>query len=370
SANLTLGQCNPGAILGIYGWLSFNGGVTGTGSITATNSAGSANPYVEFNTLPVNNVGGITFNNGSILGAPVGTGTGINKITGGVGSNVQSITQASNSNPLTISGGSVTVNPAGLALNSTGSALLTVSAPTTGSGALTLNINSTGGITLSGAIGHTGGLVINLNGSGAPSIGTYNGNLTFGGTYTGAVAVASALSSGQLTLSGNASSSTFSGAWSVPVGGAQLSTSSSGTLTYSGVISGSTALSIGATGGGWVSLTGNNTFTGAVTLTQGTLNLGGASGNELGPVATSGTLTLNGGSFILLGAAGVGQRFSTLYLGSGASTVAVQNGGLGFTDVSSSAGSSLDFTGDFLSGGLGSISIVNPVYNGGIYVAQ
>ncbi|MCX8513437.1 MAG: hypothetical protein ORN83_16960, partial [Chthoniobacteraceae bacterium] len=81
-------------------------------------------------------------------------------------------------------------------------------------------------------------------------------------------------------------------------------------------------------------------------------------------------LTLNGGTFSLLGAAGVGQRFSTLYLGAGASTVAVQNGGLGFTDVSSSAGSSLDFTGDFLSGGLGSISIVNPVYNGGIYVAQ
>jgi autotransporter-associated beta strand protein len=62
------------------------------------------------------------------------------------------------------------------------------------------------------------------------------------------------------------------------------------------VISGTTALSINATGAGWVSLTGNNTFTGAVTLTQGTLNLGGASGNELGPVATSGTLTLNGGS--------------------------------------------------------------------------
>ena len=94
----------------------------------------------------------------------------------------------------------------------------------------------------------------------------------------------------------------------------------------------------------------------------------GSSADRLG--YQSHYLTLNGGSFILLGAAGVGQRFSTLYLGSGASTVAVQNGGLGFTDVSSSAGSSLDFTGDFLSGGLGSISIVNPVYNGGIYVAQ
>jgi len=156
SADVILGQCNPGSILGIYGWLSFNGGVTGTGSITATNSAGSANPYVEFNTKPVNHSGGLTFNNASVLGAPVGTGNGENKITGGVGSNVQFITQASNSNPLTISAGSVTVNPAGLVLNSTGSALLTVSSPTTGSGQLTLNSNSTGGITLSGALGHGG----------------------------------------------------------------------------------------------------------------------------------------------------------------------------------------------------------------------
>jgi fibronectin-binding autotransporter adhesin len=305
SADLTLGQCNPGNILGIYGWLTFNGGVTGIGNITATNSAGSANPYIEFNTLPVNHAGGLTFNNGSILGAPAGTGTGINKITGGVGSNVQFITQASNSNPLTISGGSVTVNPAGLVLNSTGTALLTVSAPTTGSGQLTLNSSSTGGITLSGALGHTGGLVINVNGAASPmpsisSLATYTKPITYQGSSATAQTLSGAYVTGSLSNAMPNAAMTFSGGWSLPASGGTLSAIYK-PLTYSGVISGTGPLNIQGQPGTVIALTGTNTFTGGVTITSGTLSVAtitnGSLASNLGAAtAAANLLKLNGGN--------------------------------------------------------------------------
>ncbi|NBV35533.1 MAG: hypothetical protein EBR81_17525, partial [Proteobacteria bacterium] len=155
--NLTLASGNTNGST-----MTVTGGVTGTGNITASNSSGSGagcnGSYFLFTTNPVNNFGTITFNNAAVLGGVAGTGTGGNVISGGVGSNVTAITQASATNPLTIQTGSVNVGASGLALNTSAAAAMTVSAPTTGSGALTLNINSTGGITLSGAIGHTGGL--------------------------------------------------------------------------------------------------------------------------------------------------------------------------------------------------------------------
>ena len=108
--------------------------------------------------------------------------------------------------------------------------------------------------------------------------------------------VAGTFTSSRLTSASSSSNTTFSGSWVIPAGGGELAATTSGTLTYSGVISGAGTLTLSPTAGGTVVLTGNNTFTGGATLTQGTLTLGGVSYNELGPAATSGALTLNGGS--------------------------------------------------------------------------
>jgi autotransporter-associated beta strand protein len=270
---------------------TISGGVSGIGNITASNSGAAQGGNIDFTANPLNHSGRITFNNDAVDGGVSGTNTTANTISGGVGANVTEIVQASNTNPLTISSGSVTVNPAGLSILSTGSALTTVSAPTTGSGVLTLNINGAGGIALTGALGNTGGLVVNRNGSGAPSFGNYSGNLTIGGSGTSPVTVAGTFTSSRLTSASSSSNTTFSGSWAVPAGGGELVATTSGTLTYSGVISGAGTLTLTPTAGGTVVLTGNNTFTGGVTLTQGTLTLGGVSYSELGPAATSGALT-------------------------------------------------------------------------------
>ncbi|NBV85860.1 MAG: hypothetical protein EBS01_06285, partial [Verrucomicrobia bacterium] len=296
SANVALINTNPGNVLGIYEFLTISGGVSGVGDVIASNCSGIGNTTISFTTKPVNNSGSIIFTNASYLGGVAGTGTGANTISGGIGSNVNEVVQGSNSNPLTISGGSVAVNPAGLAITSNGSALVTVSAPTTGSGQLTLNINSTGGLTLSGALGHTGGILVNRNGSGSPSLSSYTGNVTYAGTSAAALSVASAYAGGSLVYSSDAAPATFSGAWTLPAAGGQLISTASKPVTYSGVISGSGPLNVQGQPGVAMTLSGNNTLTGLVTLTGGSLVLGGASGNELGPVATSGTLTLNGGS--------------------------------------------------------------------------
>jgi fibronectin-binding autotransporter adhesin len=262
--------------------VTVSGGITGTGNITASNSGGAQGGKIDFTTNPVNVAGKITFNNDAVDGGVAGTNSDANNITGGVGANVTEIVQASNTNPLVISTGSVNVNPAGLALTNNGSALLTVSAPTTGSGALNLNINAAGGITLSGALGNLGGVTLKRDGSGAASLGNYGGNLTVTGTGTSAFTIAGAYSGGQLTAASSASNTTFSGAWAIPAGGAELVAASAGTLTYSGVISGSGSLTFTSTGGGNFALSGSNTFTGNAILNQGTLTLSGATGNELG----------------------------------------------------------------------------------------
>ena len=263
SSNVILGQSNPGNILGIYGWLQLNGGVTGTGNIVATNAAGAGNPYIEFNTLPVNHLGSLTFNNASLLGAPAGTGTGINKITGGVGANVTAIVQDSDSNPLTISAGSISVNPNGLNISSTGAALLTVSSPTTGTGALTINLNSTGAMSFSGALNHTGGLSVNRTGTGALTLPTATFVLptaTFGGTSTSALSIAASFSAANLSLtqSNTASALTLSGGIAVGSSGKTIVTSGSA-FTISGALSGTGNTILQANSTGILTLSGGIT---------------------------------------------------------------------------------------------------------------
>ncbi|HEX5789781.1 MAG TPA: hypothetical protein VFY13_01455, partial [Luteolibacter sp.] len=231
--------------------LTFNGGVTGTGNITVSIGNTSNASLVTFGAAEVNNAGTLTYNNAAVtIGSTAGvagSGTGTNLITGGVGSNVTAITQASNSNALTIQTNALTVNSGGTTLNATGTAKLTVSGGVAGTGNLILNTNhnsASNGITLSGAAVNNLGTITN---SGTGTAGTvisstidYNvsgviqnsatSSLTLSGVnyYTGATTV----TSGSMIINGTVASS------SVVVDG---SLSGTGTMTNA-TLSGSGAI--------------------------------------------------------------------------------------------------------------------------------
>ena len=152
--NLTLASLNSGG-----SGITISGGVTGTGNIIVSDDFANAGGIVSFTTTQVNNVGTITFNNASVNGGTVGTGTGTNTITGGVGSNVTGITNAG-TNPLTISTGALNLNSAGTTLTNSG-ALFTVSSAITGSAGLTFTSPNNSAFTLSGASNYTGATSLN-----------------------------------------------------------------------------------------------------------------------------------------------------------------------------------------------------------------
>ena len=284
SANLTVAPVNA------FGSDIFlTGGVSGAGNITVSVDGNIASNFVSFTTAAVNNGGTITFNNALVNGAVTGANnTGTNTITGGVGSNVTAITQASNTNPLTISGTAITVNSAGTTLTAGGTALFTVSGGVNGMGNLILNNNSTtaSGITLSGSsVNNTGAITNSGNGNGSTLI-----SATIGSSVNG-VTQSSATSS--LTLSG---ANSYTGATTVSAGSLFVNnTSGSGT--------GSSNVGVNdATLGGTGSLTGNVTLTGVAgatltssgTLTIGALTVNGTN-NQLsaGAISTTGD-TVNG----------------------------------------------------------------------------
>jgi fibronectin-binding autotransporter adhesin len=164
-------------------------------------------------------------------------------------------------------------------------------------------------VTGSGSLGSGG--VYSGGGSGAGNIvnnGTFTYNSTTDQTFTGVVSGSGALikdNSSTLTLSG---ANTFSGtttidAGTLEIGGAgtlgsssyagtitnngTLNYNSSATQTLNGVISGTGALILN--GSGQLNLSVNNSFTGGVTVNNGTLAL------QNGGIGANGPLTVNGG---------------------------------------------------------------------------
>jgi fibronectin-binding autotransporter adhesin len=269
NADVILANTNPASVFGIFEFLNVQGGVVGTGTVTVTNSSGSGNTTVTFETRPVNHSGGILFNSGSVLGGQVGTGNGANSITGGIGPNVTFIQQDSDTNPLTISGGSVQVNPAGLSILSTGAASTTISAPTTGTGALLLSVASTGAVSVTGALGHTGGLTLQRSGSGAitlPSSYAIGVPFVSGGTHSTALSLTNAItaSNPSLTQTNPNGALTLSGALTVGVGGKTIETSGAA-LTLSGAVSGSGPINLRANAAGILTMSGGLNVAGTIT---------------------------------------------------------------------------------------------------------
>ena len=189
--------------------LTFAGGVSGTGSITVSLDYAGAATSVTFKTLPVNNGGTLTFNNAAVFGGTSGSGTGTNTISGGVGSNVTGIIQASNSNPLTISTSAVTVNGGGTTLTASGSALFTVSAGVNGTGNLIFNNNTAnaGVFSISSGTINNVGLVVNSGSGAGVTIGAVIGAGVTGLTQSSA--------SSPLTLAG---ANTYTGLTTISAG--------------------------------------------------------------------------------------------------------------------------------------------------------
>ena len=265
SANLTIATLNSTGSN-----LTFSGGVTGTGNVTVSNDFSSINSYVSFSAASVNNAGTLTYNNDAVLGGTTGTGTGTNTITGGVGTNVTAITQASNRNPLTISNTALTVNSTATTLTASGAALVTLTGGVTGTGNLTLNNNAgtvAGIIVSTTAVNHSG--TITNSGSGA----SVTISAAIGSSVTGVIQ--SSAASG-MTLSG---ANTFT----------NNGTTTRGLNIQAGVVTASTSAS--ALGAGAVTL-GDTAGSNAATLLVSTTGLTYANPIVLATNASAGTLTI------------------------------------------------------------------------------
>ncbi|MFN5332621.1 MAG: beta strand repeat-containing protein, partial [Bacteroidota bacterium] len=232
--------------------------------------------------------------------------------------------------------GAIGIGTAGLTKDGTGT--LTLSSANTYSGATAVNagvLNIQNGSALGTSSQTTiadgatlqmqgdiavGSLPLRLNGAGVSSLGALrniSGNNSWSGTITALSASRIHSDAGVLTLSGaNAISASNMG---VTFGG-------SGDVVVSGTITTGTG-SLTKEGSGTLTLSGTNTYTGATTITSGTLVLGASQviANTSNVVMNGGTLNTNGftetvGQLLL-------QNNSTLVLGSGVHTLTFSSAG-------------------------------------------
>ncbi|MFN5463370.1 MAG: beta strand repeat-containing protein, partial [Bacteroidota bacterium] len=232
--------------------------------------------------------------------------------------------------------GAISIGSAGLTKDGTGT--LTLSNANTYSGATAVNagvVNIQNGSALGSSSQTTiadgaslqlqggiavGSLVLRLNGAGVSSLGALrniSGNNSWSGTITALSASRIHSDAGVLTLSGaNAISATNMG---VTFGG-------SGDVVVSGTITTGTG-TLTKEGSGTLTLSGANTYTGATTITSGTVVLGNSQviANTSNVVMNGGTLNTNSftetvGQLLL-------QNNSTLALGSGVHTLTFSSAG-------------------------------------------
>ena len=185
-------------------------------------------------------------------------------------------------------------------------------------GGIALNKTTTGTVTLSGANTYTGLTTVSagtLAYGASDVIGTGDvtvsgtGILALGASRTDTVGTVTLSGTGQITGSGT-STLTSTGTFELQAG------------SVSAILAG--AVPLNKTTAGTVILSGANTYTGATSISGGTLQIGnGTSGSLNGTAGTALTFQSNGGTFRVMEAAGSSQGMGTLTFsaGGGSSTV-------------------------------------------------
>lgn len=276
------GTTNNGANNQAVGAIEQTSARTLSSNLVGNNST-TANGTLTLNGTTVNSVNNVILrNNSSQLFTIQDTQGSGNKTMGvALGNATDNVINIDSTGGITISS-IISGSGRKLTLGGTGPGVLTLSGANTFTGGMTLgsgrslNINNasalgTGTFTISGGtINNSSGATITLSTNNAQ---TWNGNFTFTGTNdldlgTGAVSLGSA------------------------VGLSRTITISGGTLTVGGIISTATsANALTKSGGGTLTLTGANTYTGDTTISNGTLTLSAG-----GSIANSSNIVIAGGA--------------------------------------------------------------------------
>ncbi|MCX6269862.1 MAG: autotransporter-associated beta strand repeat-containing protein [Bacteroidetes bacterium] len=366
SKSLTLGGSGNGSISSIIGTVSGLVTKNGTGTWTLSGSSTyTGTTTINAGTLKLGAAGDGT-------NTPTGTVAGGISITAGAVFDLNGYT-LSTTEALTIRG--TGISSGGALINSSGTSVTYSGLISLGSASSIMtnagDINITNAGTVSGSyaltLGGSGnGSISSIIGIGTSSLtktGTGTWTLSGANTYTGVTTISEGtLKLGASERIGNTSDLTVNGTFDLGgysetvaalSGSGTITSSAAGSLTltagdadnttYSGVIqNGSATVSFTKAGGGILTLTGNNIYTGTTTISAGTLRLGAA--NVLPDYA----VTLSGGTLSTGSGAGFSETIGTLEL-SATSTIALGTGVHTLTMANSSgitwAGTTLNITG-------------------------
>ena len=320
------------------GTLTLTGANTYTGAIAV--NAGTL--YITNGTSHVNSTGAITVASGATFSFSQNFG----------GNNL------TNNLNLSGSGTSATQGALNIQGNSTASGTITLASDATithdynyatlsgsivtGGNALTLKTTANGQppLTVSGAISGSGSLTVN----GAANTGGYSVRLSGVNTYTGATTI----TAGILEIGGQLASGNYSGTIS---DNGTLKINSSANQTLGGIISG--AGSLVKDNSGTLTLTGNNTLSGAVTINNGIL-VGAGINAPQSALGTASSITVNNGGTFRSGSA----DNSLIGYGGGSNAAITLNAG-GVLDTSTNINANhlraITFSGGTL-GGTGALS--------------